>query len=224
MTKAIVVERSDNAKLGGFSTTYIGQNSCPGAGGCRKGETACPLYGAGCYAETGPCGLHLQRLSGTATEAARAEAVGIRQLSGKRPLRLHTVGDCRTDAIARTVAAAAAYYSAKHGQPVYTYTHSTNVARASFGSISVFRSCHSIRQVKQADRDGFAAALLVGDADVSPVAGYKLMVCPAQQRDTTCAKCRLCLNADKLRDRHLVICFTPHGTRQKRAATTAWFG
>jgi hypothetical protein len=32
------------------------------------------------------------------------------------------------------------------------------------------------------------------------------------------------LNADKLRDRHLVICFTPHGARQKRAATTAWFG
>jgi hypothetical protein len=65
---------------------------------------------------------------------AEAEAAAIRKLSGSHPLRLHTVGDCKTDQAAAIVADAAMAHTARYGQPSWTYTHAwRNVQRAIVG-------------------------------------------------------------------------------------------
>src|SRR5262245_8197094 len=98
MKIATATEISDNAKTGRVSATYAAQASCP---------TTCPFLRNGCYAELGAsfAGFTTNRLNKAAAadgaralEVAKAEAAAIATLSGKRPLRLHVVGDCRTDA------------------------------------------------------------------------------------------------------------------------------
>src|SRR5262245_63271856 len=93
LAPACAVETSTNAKLGPVSATYASQASCP---------RSCPWFGKGCYAEQGFVGLQTRRLNRSAVRGAlriaRAEARVIDALTGDRLLRLHVVGDARTDA------------------------------------------------------------------------------------------------------------------------------
>ena len=84
------------------------------------------------------------------------------------------------------------------------------------------------RQVADAHRRGYAAALIVGehpaDGRAYPLAGangFRVVPCPEQSRDgITCASCRLCMDSDRLHERKLVIGFAAHGSaaRQVRLA------
>src|SRR2546421_8042285 len=109
---AIAVETSTNAKLGPVSATYASQASCP---------RSCPWFGRGCYAESGLTGHTTRRLNRSALRGAlriaRAEARAIDALTGDRLLRLHVVGDARTDAAARELGAAARRYNARGNAP-----------------------------------------------------------------------------------------------------------
>ena len=149
-------------KTQAFSATYVSQSTCP---------TTCAFRNAGCYAECGPMGIHTRRLNNHAEKdivaIAKEEARMIRNLSGKFPLRLHVVGDCRTEETAKIVADACKEYKAKHDQPVYTYTHARRVRRPAWGQVSVIRSCETVRQCQQAFIAGFAASLVV-DKFASP--------------------------------------------------------
>src|ERR1051325_4960950 len=102
---AIAIEKSRNSKITGCSATMVSQASCP---------RSCKFYGNGCYAESGPAGFtthRLNRSTETKPEAiARIEAKAISQLSGKRPLRLHVVGDCTTDQAAKVLSSAVEFY------------------------------------------------------------------------------------------------------------------
>lgn len=108
MKSAIAVERSADSKLSinsQVSATYASQVTCP---------DSCPYRGAGCYAEYGNPGIHTARLNSSgasSSEAIEQEARAIDKLSGTRPLRLHVVGDCRTDNQAQMLAAAAERYT-----------------------------------------------------------------------------------------------------------------
>jgi hypothetical protein len=87
-----------------------------------------------------------------------------------RPLRLHTVGDCRTDEAARIVAAAAERYMDAGGGPVWTYTHAWRlVDRASWGRVSVLASCETPEQVELARARGYATAIVVDEFDRPPL-------------------------------------------------------
>jgi hypothetical protein len=107
---AIAIPRSKNRKLGTCASTYAAQVTCP---------NDCPFLNSGCYAEVGNsyAGFTTNRLNQAARDeqrgalaVAREEARAIDTLSGELPLRLHVVGDCRTDAAARVVGKAAARY------------------------------------------------------------------------------------------------------------------
>jgi hypothetical protein len=105
---ATAVERSADSKLSTnaqVSATYASQTTCP---------DDCQYRGAGCYAEHGNPGIHTTRLNSSrasSSEAIRQEARAIDKLSGTRPLRLHVVGDCRTDRQAQMLSAAAERYT-----------------------------------------------------------------------------------------------------------------
>ena len=213
---ATAVELSRNSKIGDASATYVSQASCP---------PTCPFKNSGCYAETGVIGIHTRRLNRSVTsdllQIAQCEADEIRKLTGRFPLRLHVVGDCTTDAAADIVSAAASEHQLKHGQPAWTYTHAHNVQRESWRDISVLRSCESIEQVRQAHKDGFAAALVVPEFErdtAYPIAEDIVGIpCPQQTgKAKDCMQCRLCMQDAKLHNARRIILFSAHGASRKR--------
>lgn len=226
---AIAVARSSNEKIGDCATTYAAQASCP---------SSCAFFdGGGCYAENGqiysgitkPLNDVAALANAAPVDVAREEAAAInalgvediRQISG-RPLRLHTVGDCRTDEAASIVAAAAERYMERGGGPVWTYTHAWRlVDRASWGRVSVLASCETPEQVELARARGYAPSIVVEAFEQrrrhrtmsghSP--GVDVLPCPAQTTpDVTCSSCRLCMNDEALRGRGYTIAFEIHGT------------
>jgi len=213
------VEKSANSKTGPVSVTYAPIHSCP---------TSCPFLDSGCYAQTGHCGMHLAKLNKTAEaegftrplDIAKKEAEAIKKLKGDKPLRLHIVGDCRTSQAAEVVAKAAAEYTAKEGQPVWTYTHAwKQVPRSKWGSISVLASCETIDEAKAAMKRGYAASIVRLKEFSRPFAWENviLMPCLEMTKGTKCDKCKLCFNDQALLQKKKVICFFPHGSGTNKA-------
>jgi hypothetical protein len=55
------------------------------------------------------------------------------------------------------------------------------------------------------------------DGKAYNLAGVRWIPCPQQTRGVTCDACRLCFDADGLRDRGTGIAFAVHGSSGKRA-------
>lgn len=215
-TIATAVRFSRNAKIGQAAATYAAQVSCP---------TTCAFFGGGgCYAESGGLGTAVTtplndaaiRLRSDEVDVARAEAAAIDGLEGTRPLRLHGVGDCKTDETARIVSAAAERYLDRGGEAVWTYTHAwRTVARESWGRVSVLASCETPMDVALARARGYAPSIVV---DAFPTRrryleeGEALLPCPAQTSHATCTSCRLCFDDGALLGRGYAIAFAVHGT------------
>ena len=211
MTLAIAVKKTGNTKVGDVAVTHAAQGSCP---------TSCTFLGSGCYAETGQqkwVTHRLNRSAATATprQIALAEAEAIRKLNGKKPLRLHVVGDCPDEESARIVSAAADEYRAKHNQPVWTYTHAwRTVPREAWGNVSVLASCETPADVAQAKKRGYATAIVVAQFQSQKrhqFASVDAIPCVEQTKGVTCDKCRLCFNDDYLRDSGRTIALEGHG-------------
>jgi hypothetical protein len=215
---AIAVETSTNAKLGPVSATYASQASCP---------RSCPWFGRGCYAESGLTGHTTRRLNRSslrgALRIAREEARTIDGLTGDRLLRLHVVGDAKTDAAARELGAATRRYAARgnaprRGKKAWTYTHAWRaVARDSWGdAVSVLASVETVREAREAMAAGYASAIVVAAFErenAYPIGGTKVLPCPNQTRGVTCRDCGLCRDDGRLRAAGLVIAFQAHGAR-----------
>lgn len=211
------IETSDNRKLGPISATYASQESCP---------SSCPWFGKGCYAEKGPTSFTTRRLNRSAVRGAlriaETEARAIDTLTGDRLLRLHVVGDARTDAAARVLGAAADRYSRRgntprKGRKVWTYSHAwRTVSRESWGhSVSVLASVETVRDAREAMAKGYAAAVVVSSFErdsAYQIDGVTVVPCPNQTQDITCRDCGLCRDDERLRSAGLVIAFEAHGS------------
>jgi hypothetical protein len=135
------------------------------------------------------------------------------------------VGDCRTNTTAKIISAAAKRYSARHKQPVWTYSHGTSkVKRESWGNVSVLASCETTQQAKDAMARGYAAAIIVDQFDKDSLYekdGIKILPCPEQTgKSRACTDCQLCFNDKQRLADGVVIGFTPHGSRQKAVRET----
>lgn len=217
-TLAIAVARSMNAKIGDAATTYAEQRSCP---------TSCPFFaGGGCYAEQGRLGFSVTRplnqaaakIKATPEDIARAEAEQIDGLKVKagRPLRIHTLGDCKTDEAAQIVSEAAGRYVERDGGPAWTYTHAwRDVDVESWGDVNVLASCETPEQVAEAHERGYPTAIVVEEfasRKLYQADGVNILPCPAQTKEgVTCASCKLCFNAPRLFEQRLTIAFEVHG-------------
>jgi hypothetical protein len=220
------IELSANRKLGPVATTSVSQVSCP---------QGCPWYDGGrhgspCYANNGFLGWSTAKLNGAEgnhIDAAREEAEVIQRLSGSRPLRLHVVGDCKDTRSAQLVAKASHVYKAKHGEPVWTYTHAwKQVSRKAWGDVSVLASCDTSGEVVQASAQGYATAIVVDYFESSKTYvrdGIKIVPCPQETgRIGFCTDCRLCFKDDLLRRANITIGFEAHsgGARKMREKLT----
>ena len=224
MSKPVTaVELSKNGKIGPASATYASQVTCP---------SGCPFRDNGCYGEAGNVGYTTRRLNkseATAHEAAQAEADGIDGLTGLMDLRLHVVGDCVDDESARIVSAAAMRFKRRRRPTdVWTYHHAwRDVARASWGGVSVLASCHSEDECKEAMDRGYAASMTV---EKLPKKAYKkdgvtYFPCAEQNVGKTCIECRACFSDTRLLKKKLVLLLEIHtSTNKANAAQSAYVG
>ncbi|WP_295454354.1 hypothetical protein [uncultured Thiodictyon sp.] len=220
--QAIAVENSNNKKLGGMSTTYASLQTCP---------KDCPfLKSKSCYAMMGPCAVTKDRIGAKRANSklsiAKQEARAIDTLSGRWPLRIHTIGDCSTAAAARTVAKAAKRFMAKHNEAAYTYTHAwRTVPRSAWGKVSVLASCETVTEVRAAKAKGYAATLVLekfASDSVHFVNGVRVMPCLKQTgRSRSCLDCGLCMKEASLKKAGLTIGFKVHGPSVKAAMMLA---
>lgn len=211
MCSAIAVENSGNRKIGKVSATYVSQVTCP---------SGCPLKGHGCYAEYGVMAYIKNRLNSSdevkPIMVARAEARAIRALTAKNYLRIHVLGDCADSESVRIIAKACEEYTNKHGKIVWGYTQNRRTSRDNWGSISIFRSCTTLRQAETAINANFGAALIVPEfkdnKKYSIGRGLFGIPCPSQTGlAKTCVNCKLCMNESHLKKNKCVILFMPHG-------------
>lgn len=112
---------------------------------------------------------------------------------------------------------------------VFAYTHGWRlVPRSAWGSVSILASCETADDVRAAHARGYAAALVVPafetasaytvGASADGTGGVRIVPCPQQTRDRTCAACRLCMDAPRLLERGLAIGFALHGWGSNKAA------
>ncbi len=212
-THALAVEFSANGKLGKFkmSTTFASKCSC---------SDDCPFKNSGCYAESGPTNIQWNRLNcdGTDVQTAQDEAAAINSLSGQRPLRIHTAGDCKTDEAAQIVSAAAERYTSKRGHPAFGYTRAwKQVDRKSWGKVSILASCFSAAEVQLARAKGYATSIVLpflkfNTFKTFQYQGVKVVPCPHQTgKVQDCDQCRMCMKDGKLYNAGITIGFAVHG-------------
>lgn len=231
---AMFAEKSRNSKISGkgnVSATYASiKGSCP---------NSCPLKDDGCYAQVSYVSYHTRKLDEALTEGMRPEAVarverqairnGFRGgpvpqdgARGGRDLRMHVSGDARTRRSAAILGDAAREWRERGGGDVWTYTHAwKTVPRDSWGEdVSVLGSTENPADAEAIREQGYAPALVVEHhpserAYVVDGADTQWIPCPQQTRDVPCTDCRLCFQADWLRDQNKGIAFAAHGATQK---------
>jgi hypothetical protein len=199
---------------------------------------SCPFRDNGCYAQAGASHLTMGALdrAGRRTrglEVSLAEAAKLDDLwrrgvpqdghRGGRDLRLHVGGDVSCEAGTRAVARAVERLQARGLGATWTYTHRwREIPREAFGSIAVLASCETAQDVTEATALGYAAAVTVErfpGRRAFPIApGVKAIPCPYEGGGTTtCVKCRLCFDDDRLRQSGRAIAFAVHGADSERA-------
>ena len=231
------VRTSGNAKTGPIPVSVSTSNTCP---------KACPLIGAGCYAETSFTGLHWRKLDRAADEG-KPQAIDLYTLAHHisalphgQLWRLNVSGDLAHDnesineEHARSITQANRSISGKG----FAYTHHRVSGRDATAK-------HNRRIVRNMIRQGFTVNLSGNNpehadtlADTMPdapivvmleanaqngphlktPAGRPIVVCPAVTvPDMDCAKCQLCAKVD----RKSIVGFPVHGARHETAATSA---
>ena len=223
-----IVEKSQNAKTGPISATYMNQLTCP---------TSCPHFGNGCYAEKGLVGMHTRRIANEADEAlidmireskdpgdaprvfgeamVYCEAAAImRHLTGERKLRVHVVGDVVTAGNANALGHAMGKHTAKKGKAAWTYTHRwREIPAVSWNGANVWASVEKEEDVQKAKLMGYASALCLPGPHKShkiyDLNGLTIVPCPAQKmpRTVTCSTCNICANPDKMLASNRVLGF-----------------
>jgi hypothetical protein len=226
MKGAIYVSDSGNTKIMGskkVDATYASiKNSCP---------DSCSLKGKGCYAQTSFVGMINKRMerrakNGSALDLARAEAKAIDasynggDVPKGRDLRIHVAGDSRTITGTKLINNAVGRWKKRGGGDCWSYTHAwKHVPRYEWSNVSVLASVSNVDEAYECGEQGYAPAIIVAEhpsdkAYLLDRSDIKWIPCPAQTRGVGCSDCRLCFNADRLREGNFGIAFAAHGIKK----------
>lgn len=189
-----VITRTKNKKLGPRTLVLdrpVGL-TCP---------SSCPLLGTICYAE------RMQvRYPSTRIGAIRNLRLGATCTDPGRPLRLHVGGDFFIDGKLdrKYLSDIAHLVRSRKGGKTYTYTHCFRdpvltrvVMRLKRFGLTVFASCHSPQDIREAVASGYRIALIANSAqeglDALRLSGLKGIVCPEQLgTGLQCDRCGYC--------------------------------
>lgn len=217
MLRIIPIAHSQNSKTGDIAQTYTGAQTCP---------KRCPFRdGNGCYGEVGFTNFTFSR-------ATKGEGLAPSELYGwiaantdRGALIRHNVcGDIAkpgTSTVDKRLleTLTKAYFDRR----AYTYTHcaitkrnSELLKQASHAGFVINYSCEMLAECDKALDDGVPAVLAVTKFDSLPErtpGGRKFVLCPAQAKQITCRKCKLCA----VGNRQTIVVFETHGAQRKRA-------
>lgn len=208
-----ITAKSSNKKTGPIPVTTSEQSSC---------APSCPFIGKGCYAKSGPLALHWRKVSaGERGTDWQGLCDFVQQLPEKQLWRHNQAGDLPHIFGEINPAMMAHLVVANTGRRGYTYTHHTlndwNVQilqRANRQGFTVNASVESLSAADDAMDKGLPACVVVPNdrpVESTSPSGRKVVVCPAQERATSCAECKLCANAK----RTCIVAFKAHGTAAK---------
>lgn len=209
---------STNVKTGPMPVSTTSKNSCP---------SSCSLKGNGCYAESGPLGIHWAAVnSGKRGTDWQSFCEEIKKLPKGITWRHNQAGDLPGDGMSINVHMLNMLIAANKGKKGFTYTH-----------YDVIHNESNREWVRIANKEGFTINLSAEsyeEADklaslgIAPVAtiqaegmehttytpeGRKVITCPATYReDVSCYTCKLCQKQDRP-----IIAFPVHGTSKKKA-------
>ena len=216
-----ITPKSSNAKTGKMPVTTTEESSCP---------STCPhLQSGGCYAKSGPVSWHWKKVSNGLRGGSWSDLTDFVSKLDKGQLWRHNqAGDwgytrsqgreyIRLDLLKSLVDANKA-----SGAKGYTYTHhelhTHNVEAIKYANkngFTVNASCESLAQADHARSLGIPAVCVVDNSVSTPThspAGTRVVVCPAQTRDTNCKDCGLC----QQQGRSCIVAFLAHGSRAKK--------
>lgn len=210
---------SSNAKTGSIPVSTTEKASCP---------TSCALRGSGCYAESGPLGIHWAAVSnGKRGTDWTTFCQQIAKLPRGQFWRHNQAGDLPGNGANIELGQLGQLVAANKGRRGFTYTHYDVVANAM-----------NRNAVRMANEQGFTINLsaeslheadMLAGLNIAPVAtilpedaprlsytpaGRKVITCPATYRDDiSCATCELCHKQQRA-----IVGFPVHGTSKKKAA------
>lgn len=204
--KTLVVERSENKKLGSIATTYRTQESCP---------TTCVLFENGCYARGRIFGL--ARKFGTDDNNQRVRDL-VKEVPPNGSIRFNVSGDFLSEdgtLDADYVDACNYVADTRPDIKIIAYTHAWRQIDRSVFHFSVNASCESLADLVEALDLGWQAVLAdTGEMLGDVVEGRRVIQCPAQTRDVTCRDCNACAADTRTRP---IIAFVVHGNGAKKA-------
>ena len=212
--------QSSNAKTGGIAVSTSPNSTCP---------QSCPLRGNGCYAEAGPLSWHFRRVSTGQRGVPWSDFLAL--ISDIQPgslWRHNQAGDLPGEGDDIDSHMLRQLVRANQGKRGWTYTHKPVTGNTP-------QAVGNAASVRYANRNGFrinlsadtlAEADELADVDCGPVvvvlpsdsphtvrtpAGRKVVVCPAQRGNVTCADCGLCAAS-----RSVIVGFLAHGRSSKK--------
>ena len=211
---------SSNVKTGPIPVSTSPNTTCP---------QSCPMRGNGCYAEAGPLAWHWRKVNEGQRGVPWSDFLGL--ISAIQPgslWRHNQAGDLPGEGDDIDSRMLAQLVRANQGKRGWTYTHKPVVGDTP-------QAVGNAAAVRHANRNGFrinlsadtlAEADELADVDCGPVvvvlpsdsphtvktpSGRKVVVCPAQRGDVTCADCGLCAA-----QRSVIVGFLAHGRSAKR--------
>lgn len=226
MTRYLLTPVSGNSKTGPIPVSITSGDTCP---------DACPLRGAGCYAEGGRLGMAWRRVERGEGRAAGLGAflAAVRALPDGQLWRHNQAGDLPGAGDSIDNWALRKLTEANNGKRGFTYTHkpvgpysaleisnALAVERANRSGFTVNLSADSLREADELAALGIGPVVVTLPADAPDApsltpAGRTVVVCPAQTakgeaRGVTCESCGLCAVAA----RRSVVGFKAHGFRK----------
>ena len=214
--------KSSNVKTGPIPVSTSSADTCP---------DACPLKAGGCYAKSGPLGMHWQKVTaGKRGQNLTTFVQAIRKLDAGQIWRHNQAGDLSGKGDRINTRDLGRIVRANVGKRGYTYTHkpptlgnnAAAIKAANDGGFAVNLSGNSLSHADELKALAIGPVVAIvpesaPDKGVTP-AGNRWITCPAQTREgVTCQTCKLCSVAT----RSVIVAFRAHGTNKRKAAAIA---
>jgi hypothetical protein len=210
------VPSSHNVKLGGIPASTTSRNTCP---------PSCSFYAAGCYALYGKTAYHWRNVPRDGVPWSQF-LDHIRALPEGQLWRHNVAGDLPGDGEVLDGELLGELVEANRGRRGFTFTHKTGEEHHEFlqwANLEGFTVNLSADSLEAADalfqegspltKAGPVAVVLPNDAPdrLKTPEGRRVVVCPAESEELTCAECGLCAIAS----RRVIVGFRAHGQAKR---------
>jgi len=212
---------SSNQKTGPIPVSTHPESSCP---------DSCALKGNGCYAGSGPLRLHWKKVStGTQSNVLNWSEFcnQVKRFPTGQLWRYAQAGDLPGDNETIDDTALRQLTRANKNRNGFAYTHKplttgnlAAIREANQQGFTINLSANNTTQAASYVKEHKLPTVTILPIDapnVQTIVGIKVVACPAETKNITCARCGLCAVAD----RNYVIGFRAHGTGKKKAEKIA---